>query len=357
MKKLLITLLIIVLLVSLCILWSIGLIGCSGDMKFKLSEDETSYVLTDISSDASGKIVVPSEHEGLPVTGIDGAFAHRDKIWQIIIPDSVTNIRTGAFDGCDRLRNITVNSNNANYSSLDGNLYNKTQTTLIQYALGKKDSSFTIPNSVQSIGEEAFQHCHLLKTITIPDNILSIGKGAFQNCLKLQSVTIGNGIKNIGEWAFASCFKLKSVTIGHGVQSIGNSAFHSCNSLQSITVDSNNQNYSSKDGDLYDKNQTTLIQYAVGKKATSFTIPDSVQSIGDSAFYDCDSLQSVTIGNGVQNIGSYVFSYCTALRSISYNGTKAEWEKIVKDEDWDCGSGEKTGEYTIYCTDGNISKT
>ena len=85
---------------------------------------------------------------------------------------------------------------------------------------------------------------------------------------------------------------------------------------------------------------------------TSVVIPDSVTSIGIYAFSYCSTLTSVTIGNSVTSIGDYAFDNCHSFTSINYNGTVAEWNAIDKYNYWDY----ETGDYTIYCTDGEISK-
>ena len=335
-------------------------------------------------------------HEQTKIIG-DDAFYGCDNLTSVTIPDSVTSIGNGAFSDCDSLTNISVDVNNEYYSSLDGNLYDKNQTTLIQYAIGKIDTHFvipstvtsignlafsnctsltrmTIPDSVTSIGDYAFASCYYLTGVTIPDSVTSIGDSAFAYCNNLTGVTIGNSVTSIGVGAFFLCSSLSSVTIPDSVTSIGGSAFESCSSLTNISVDANNEYYSSLDGNLYDKNHTTLIQYAIGKTDTHFnipstvtsigigafrrcysltsvTIPDSVTSIGDWAFAQCSSLTSVTIPDSVTSIGNYVFSWCDSLTSVTipdsvtsigdwafyscyslnkvyYTGTAAEWDEI-----------------------------
>ena len=156
------------------------------------------------------------------------------------------------------------------YKSIDGNIYSKDEKTLIQYATGKTNASFVIPDSVTSIGENAFSGCYSLTSITIPDSVTSIGDSAFSWCDSLTSVTIGSG----------------------------------------------------------------------------------VTSIGDSAFFYCNSLTSITIPDSVTIIGARAFSCCLSLTSIHYGGTIQQWNNIKKAPNWDI----QTGKYTVYCIAEDIQK-
>ena len=120
------------------------------------------------------------------VTSIgSSAFEYCASLTSVTIPDSVTSIGSSAFRGCTNLTSITVGENNTAYKSMDGNLYAKDGKTLIQYAIGKTDTSFIIPDSVTSIGECAFCDCTSLTSVTIPDSVTSIGSYAFYNCTRL----------------------------------------------------------------------------------------------------------------------------------------------------------------------------
>ena len=190
-----------------------------------------------------------------------------------------------------------------NVSSIPGNAF-KGCTSL---------SKVTIGDSVTSIGDYAFYYCDSLTSVTIPNSVTSIGSSAFSGCDSLTSVTIGNGVTSIGDDAFRDCTSLTSVIIGDGVTSIGDWAFYSCESLETITVDSGNSVYHSAGNCLIETATKTLI---LGCKNSVIPDDGSVTSIGDYAFYDCDSLSSVTIGDGVTSIGDYAFRDCDSLTSV-----------------------------------------
>ena len=243
------------------------------------------------------------------------AFSGCSNMESITIPASVTSIGDGAFYRCGSLATITVDVNNQTFDSREGSnaIIRKADNTLI---LGCKTT--VIPNSVTSIGTNAFYGCSGLTTVSIPDGVQSIGYSAFQDCANLESVHIGSGVSSIAESAFSICHK-----------------------LEIITVDANNQTFDSREGcnaiirktdnALVAGCKTTVIPNSVtsiGDQAfyghdglTSITIPNSVTSIGISAFYSCNGLSTVTIGSGVTSIGGSAFASCDALESVTIYAT------------------------------------
>jgi hypothetical protein len=128
---------------------------------------------------------------------------------------------------------ITVSASNPTYSSADGCLFNKGQTTLIQCPSGKA-GSITVPGTVTNIGDWAFCYCVNLTNITISTGVTSVGAGAFYGCSGLTSVTIPDAVTDIGRYAFCDCANLTSVIIGTGLTSIGDEAFSDCTGLTGI---------------------------------------------------------------------------------------------------------------------------
>ena len=195
-------------------------------------------------------------------------------------------------------------------------------TSINDYAFPETSlKGITIPNSVTSIGEAAFDSCLALTSITIPGSVTSIGNYAFNYCENLETVSLESGVESIGDDAFHSCHSLTSITIPDSVTSIGMRAFDNCESLTSVNI----------------SNSVTIIDdatFSYCSALTSITIPDSVTSIGSSAFESCSSLASVTIPISVANISRFAFS---DLDSNAVINCEAASKPAGWDDDWtDC---------------------
>ena len=172
-------------------------------------------------------VVIPDN-----VTSIgDSAFNLCKNLMNVTIGKSVTSIGSMAFYSLNSLTSITVDENNTEYQSIDGNLYTKDGKILVQYAIGKTDTNFVIPDSVTVIGAFAFEGCGSLTSVKIPNSVASICDYAFSNCHNLKSITIPDGVTNIGFQAFFRCSSLTEIVIPDSVISIGNSAYAHCDSL------------------------------------------------------------------------------------------------------------------------------
>jgi Flp pilus assembly protein protease CpaA len=169
-------------------------------------------------------------------SSIDMAFLDCSGLTSVTIPNSVTSIGSYAFEGCSHLTSVHISDIVAwckiAFSHWESNpLYYAHHL----YLGGEEITDLIIPNSVTSIGDNAFTHCSGLTSVTIPKSVTSIGNYAFSNC-GLTSVTIPNSVMTIGYQAFFGCSDLTSVTIGNSVTSIGSSAFQFCSSLTSVTI-------------------------------------------------------------------------------------------------------------------------
>ena len=156
-----------------------------------------------------------------------------------------------------------------------------------------------------------------IKTLIIDEGVTSIGDRAFQDCRNLSNVKLPNSLTFIYNDAFSNCTSLASVIIPDSVTSIGDDAFLGCISLKSIEISDNNKNYSSVDGVLFNKNKSVLVIYPAGKTDSVYSIPNSVTSIGNSAFSECTNLSNITITDSVISIGDFAFSNSTSLRSVT----------------------------------------
>lgn len=223
-----------------------------------------------------------------------------------MIPTGVTIIGNYAFFLCTGLTSLTIPDS----------------VTMIGKSSFYKCSGLTdlaIPESMSSIGDSAFAFCSGLASVSVPDSVISIGNYAFRDCTGLTNAIIGNNVTSIGTWAFLNCTGLTSVTIPASVTNIGGSLFYKCSSLTAINVDETNSSYSSLDGVLFNKTQTTLIECPTAKTG-DYTIPYSVTMIEAHAFSNCDSIESVIIPDSVTVIGNYAFQSCSGLTSVYFKG-------------------------------------
>ncbi len=164
----------------------------------------------------------------------DYVFCNCKSLTSVTMSDSVVHIQSGSFAGSVSMMGINVDQGNPNFESVDGNLYTKGGEMLIQYALGKQDTSFAVPDSVKYIGDMAFRDCKSLLNIIIYPGAEKIGAFAFSHCNSLRSLTIPDTVTTIGSFAFFRCGSLTGIRIGKAVIDIGDNVFKDCDSLKEI---------------------------------------------------------------------------------------------------------------------------
>ncbi len=323
--------------------------GCTG-----LTEITIPNSVTSIESSAFNgctgltSITIPGSVTTIEYSAFEGCTG----LTSITIPNSVTTIRASSFRNCTGLNEINVEGGNKNYRSADGVLFNKDMTEIIKYPSGKK-GGYVIPDSVTQIGSGVFDGCTGLTSITIPESVTSIGSYTFNDCTglneiivdeenkhyksvdgvlfnknmtmiityplgkkggyvipdsvtglgydifaghtELTSITIPNSVTNIGYYAFVKCTGLTSVTLPDSITTIGFGTFLGCTGLKSVTIP--------------DSVKTIGMQSFCFTGLTSVIIPENVTVIGLGAFSACNDLNSVTILSRDVNIGAYAFGY------------------------------------------------
>ena len=242
----------------------------------------------------SGKYSI---RKGVKVIG-NGAFAFCNSLTIINIPNSVTTIGESAFWGCESLTNINIPNS---------------VTTIGKSAFGwcKSLTNINIPNSVTTIGEDAFSDCKSLTIINIPNSVTMIGAGAFSGCESLTIINIPNSVTMIGAGAFRGCESLTSITIPSSIVTIIGNPFYGWHGI----LNNESKAFIYEDYVLFNKNKTTLIAYRA--KETNYKIPNSVTTIGDSAFALCEFLININIPNNVTTIGDSAFWDCIYLTIIN----------------------------------------
>ena len=272
-------------------------------------------------------IEIPTELNGLTVTDLgEDSFStddlysplyeiHRNKIHSVTIPQSVTSIGKDAFTNCRGLNSLTIKD--AAISIGDWAFAQCYSLSLL--SLGK---------NIKTIGDHAFDDCRALTSVTIPQSVTSIGQEAFNSCISLTTLSLGENIKTIGDHAFYYCIDLESVTIPQSVTSIGNDAFGQCHDLQSLTI----------------KDAATSIGHRAFLGCTSLatiSLGENIKTIGYHAFNSCTSinLTNVTIPENVTTIRPGTFDYCTHLEYIMLPAGLTSFQDSLKG----CPAGNPNG--------------
>ena len=162
---------------------------------------------------------------------------------------------------------------------------------------------------ITKVGDEAFCDCQTLKSITLPDSVTELGGWAFFGCFYLEEATLSNRLKTIGDAAFSSCSTLSSITLPQSLEYVGDSAFYGCSGMSGYYG-----KFASADNRCLVIDNT--LRHFAPKGLTKYEIADGIGAIAHDAFYESLRLQSVTIPQSVTSIGEYAFYYCESLKSV-----------------------------------------
>lgn len=264
----------------------------------------------------------------------DNAFSSCSSLLSMTIPNGVISIGSKAFDGCNTLSALTIPDGvtSIGYRAFTGCV---------------SLSTLYIPNSVESIGSTAFANTGLtsihlsenltslqdqlfsyssnLTSIVIPERVTTIGERVFGDCLNLKTVEMQEGLTTIGNFAFANCINLESINIPSSVTKIDEGCFRGCSNLP---VENNIRYADTYLVEVIDKSCSDYIikegTRFIGDLAFNYSsiksinLPDSVISIGYSAFSGCYGLSSITFPNCLMTVGEHAFSYCQSLKTIDF---------------------------------------
>ena len=238
-----------------------------------------------------GPVVIPDKIAGKPVTAIEPrAFWDQKNITGITIGPNMVSIGDEAFFGLPSLKYFRVSAKNKAYTADSaGVLYNHDKTVLIQYPAASSKVKYTVPGGVRAISDYAFYNTagqSKLAEVVLPDTLRSIGEEAFRQC------------------------PLATVRIPTRVEAIGSRAFYDCSRLRSIEVDGGNTHYSDADGVLMDKAQKTLIQFPAARPAGDYSMPDTVTRLENYSFYGCRQIGTLKIPASLKSIGTSAFAAC-----------------------------------------------
>ena len=266
-----------------------------------------SVIVIGLNNGYEGDVVIP---ETITVNGVsyevtsafEGTFSNSTKLTSVSLPSTLTDLGSTPFSSCNKLLSINVSPDNPTYSSVDGVLYNKSQSTLISCP-GGKTAHFEVPSGVTEIANSAFYGCSKLTSVHLPSTVQRLGVYAFRACIMMAEVNIPDGITELENGVFRGCSSLKEIVVPSSVTKLGDYAFYYCQSLTNLQLT----------GPV-----TSIGSYGLSScvKLTTIELPSTLESLGDRVFESDSKLESVSFPSTLKSLGMANFRGCTALASI-----------------------------------------
>lgn len=268
---------------------------------------------------ALSHVDIPSTVETIDTS----AFSYCESLTEITLPASITNITNGGdFSNLFTLTGLEIinfDSEHPDFCSIDGVVFNKDKTKLV-YCPPQKAGSYTIPESVTTIGIWGFLNNKKLTSISMSNNVTTLEDYAFESCSALTDITLSTAITSIPYYCFDNCDSLTEFTIPSNIKTIVTRAFNDCNNLQTVTFSEGN---------------TIVHAYCFYgcNKLTHVYLSDTITEIDDNAFENCTSLEVFYITKSVSRIGESVFNGCNALTFVQFADT-TNWYYRTSQEDF-----------------------
>lgn len=266
------------------------------------------------------------------------AFDNCMNLRTVYLPSSIRQINENPFTNCPRLETIKIKENNPVYNS-SNNCNAIIHTKRHELISGCKNT--TLPSTVQTIGNHAFEGCYQLESIQIPEGVEKISICGFAKCFNLKNINLPESLRHIGIAAFDGCESLRSIFISKNVNQIEFIPWSNCSNLSEIVVDKNNSTFDSRDNcnAIVRTQNNTLI---AGCSQT--IIPSSVIRIGSNAFTGIINMTHIDIPEGITEISPAAFNGCTSLVSINVNKNNK-----VYDSRNNCNAIIETATQTLVC--------